>query len=416
MVLTGELAPHLLFQAGSLKLVRDSRNQLSSVTAISPGLAATYDGLTRRPQAASSGVATSYLFDGSSPVRLSGGSAGVRERLTVGGEMLTFSSTPSGQGRTDWVPLLDANGSTIAHVNSNGTLVNQYTYDPSGITSSTGGSVPDPFLFNGMEQDATLLYHAGGRYHSPRLSRSISEIGPQSGGGGGSGGNGGGGGGAGGPSGGSGGSPNLSNLFNPTPNPAYSGIGAGAALATYLLLDVAIIDGGLAFGPASWPVAAVGLAVVEILQLFDVFGDGQPEVNHKRLEPGHSIPYWAITDVRDDSEVQSQQQLGHVPFYNRPGVGYNYCGADQNPGNPKATDPTDVCCKAHDICYGKAGLSGADVNVANPGLGAGPEQRACDAALMVCLHDDAQPPLSAYERQVQGNMGRLFGYDRFQLP
>jgi hypothetical protein len=41
-------------------------------------------------------------------------------------------------------------------------------YDPYGLTTSSGGTVYDPFLFGGMEQDMTGPYYSGGRYQSPR--------------------------------------------------------------------------------------------------------------------------------------------------------------------------------------------------------------------------------------------------------
>lgn len=147
----------------------DARNQLSSVTAVSPGLAAIYDALGRRRQATSSGSTTTYLHDGGKPVRLSNSISGVSDLLTVGGENLTFSN-PSGT----WVPLLDAKGSTIAHVGTAGTVVNSYTYDPFGNSTVTGASVPDPFRFQGIELDATGLYHTDARYYSSRLHRFLS--------------------------------------------------------------------------------------------------------------------------------------------------------------------------------------------------------------------------------------------------
>src|SRR5271168_831455 len=51
----------------------DSRNQLSSVGTISPGLTPTYDALSRRRIAASAGNSTYYLHDGSMVVHSTAG-------------------------------------------------------------------------------------------------------------------------------------------------------------------------------------------------------------------------------------------------------------------------------------------------------------------------------------------------------
>ena len=244
----------------------------------------------------------------------------------------------------------------------------------------------DPFLFSGMEQDVTGLYYSGGRYQSPRLSRSISEIGPQTGGGSGGGTTGR----ASGPSGGSGsggGSLSFGETLgqNAANNAARTAIAnaAGfaaqaAAQATVALLNALIPELGLSVPAIGLPVAAATLILEDVLGT-DFFNfSGTPWMNPKRYEPGHPIQ-WSLLGL--DGELNSGQERGYltVQFH-----GYNYCGPGNN-GGPTTLGTLDACCRQHDDCYDQNHLSKNNVLPGHPGAGAGSAQRRCDQALCDCM-------------------------------
>jgi hypothetical protein len=88
--------------------------------------------------------------------------------------------------------------------------------------------------------------------------------------------------------------------------------------------------------------------------------------------------------------------------------GYNYCGPGNN-GGPTQPKTVDDCCKDHDNCYGKSGLSAGNVSIYPPGKGAGPAQRICDQALCNCLENNALPS-GPYDLTVMGGAMYLFCY------
>jgi RHS repeat-associated protein len=76
---------------------------------------------------------------------------------------------------TGSVALLEnALGSTIALVNSAGSLATQDTYEPFGKTSAGGASTTNPYAFAGRGLDPSGLYFMRARYYNPLLSRFIS--------------------------------------------------------------------------------------------------------------------------------------------------------------------------------------------------------------------------------------------------
>jgi RHS repeat-associated protein len=81
--------------------------------------------------------------------------------------------------RTDssgsFTPLKDALGSTIALVDSNGSVKTSYTYDPFGGTSVTGSGNSNEFQYTGRENEGNGLYFYRNRYYSPLLGRFINE-------------------------------------------------------------------------------------------------------------------------------------------------------------------------------------------------------------------------------------------------
>jgi RHS repeat-associated protein len=92
-----------------------------------------------------------------------------------------FASTDS----TGSVALLrDALGSTIALVNSSGSLATQDSYEPFGKTAISGSATTNPYAFAGRELDTSGLYFMRARYDNPLPSRFISSdrLGPGGGG------------------------------------------------------------------------------------------------------------------------------------------------------------------------------------------------------------------------------------------
>ena len=62
----------------------------------------------------------------------------------------------------------------MAVTDSSQALQDQYTYDPYGNTSDSGGSSANPFQFTGRENDGNGLYYMRGRYYAPAIGRFIS--------------------------------------------------------------------------------------------------------------------------------------------------------------------------------------------------------------------------------------------------
>jgi hypothetical protein len=145
----------------------------------------------------------------------------------------------------------------------------QFTYDPCGNPTTTGTASQYPFLFRGMEYDATGLYYGGGVYYSPNLGRPLQQVTP------------------GGPGGGQGGInasfPSSQGGGGGLSNAGISanlGIGAGYGLLSYFGGSLAAWFFGVEAwgGPIAWAATAVGLAVAALLDLFgfDLFGGGSP--------------------------------------------------------------------------------------------------------------------------------------------
>ncbi len=148
----------------------DERNQLSSVNTPSD-YQYFYDALGRRETADNFGLITGYLYDDINVVEATGNNAA--NYLSMPGSSEVFAIL---QGSTTTVPLHDVLGSAIGLVNSSGSLATQYTYEPFGRPTTTGAASSFPYLFAGMEYDATTgLYHTPARYYSPVLQHFLSE-------------------------------------------------------------------------------------------------------------------------------------------------------------------------------------------------------------------------------------------------
>ncbi len=75
-------------------------------------------------------------------------------------------------GSNHYYYLTDALGSVVAVISGDGlTVSNRYGYDPYGNTTSTSGSVANPWRFAGGYLDSTGLIKFGARYYDPALAR-----------------------------------------------------------------------------------------------------------------------------------------------------------------------------------------------------------------------------------------------------
>jgi len=120
------------------------------------------------------GSITQFEYEGLNPVQELDGAnpANVTANLLTGlGIDERFSRTDS-SGAMDF--LTDTLGSTLALADATGTVQTQYTYDPFGGTSSSGGSA-NSYQFTGRENDTTGLQFSRSRYYSPSLQRFISQ-------------------------------------------------------------------------------------------------------------------------------------------------------------------------------------------------------------------------------------------------
>jgi RHS repeat-associated protein len=88
---------------------------------------------------------------------------------------------------------------------------------------------------------------------------------------------------------------------------------------------------------------------------------------------------------------------GKAPWYG------NYCGPGNNPGAP--IDELDRACKAHDDCYGAAGLAARDVIITPPDPGRC-QQAVCDEVLCAAARNFV--PITAKQRVARRSVIALF--------
>ena len=111
---------------------------------------------------------TSYQDDntGLSAVATSAGTTSITNGPN--GELMSERVT----GRGTYYYLFDGLGSVVGLTDSSGNLVNTYSYDPYGNSTSKSEQVPNPFQFTGALLDSsTGLYKLGERYYDPSIGR-----------------------------------------------------------------------------------------------------------------------------------------------------------------------------------------------------------------------------------------------------
>jgi RHS repeat-associated protein len=63
----------------------------------------------------------------------------------------------------------------VALADGSGILQTEYTYQPFGATTTSGGTTTNAFGFTGRETDGNGLQYYRARYYDPRIGRFISE-------------------------------------------------------------------------------------------------------------------------------------------------------------------------------------------------------------------------------------------------
>lgn len=149
----------------------NDRNQLASMAG--PGLSAsfTYDSFGRRIGKTINGSTTEFVYDGYNAVQEKTGGTPSANMLTGDLDQVFTRSDSSGTKHF----LTDAIGSTLGLTDAAGNQSVQYTYDPFGNTTSTGGTSSNSSQYTGRENDSTGLYYYRARYYSATLQRFISE-------------------------------------------------------------------------------------------------------------------------------------------------------------------------------------------------------------------------------------------------
>jgi RHS repeat-associated protein len=149
---------------GSNGFTWNARNQVAALN----NLTLQYDAFGRRTK---NPAGTSFSYNGANVIQELLGST-VTANLLSGGVDEVFTRTDSSGSFT---PLKDALGSTVALVDSSGTVRTTYTYDPFGNTSVSGNSNSNGFQYTGRENEGNGLYFYRARYYSPLLGRFLSE-------------------------------------------------------------------------------------------------------------------------------------------------------------------------------------------------------------------------------------------------
>ena len=136
-----------------------------------------YDALGRRNQLTTAFTNITYQYDDLNIAETWFNGLTGQASTYLGGlgldELFSFTFLNGTTNTTDSL-LRDPLNSAVAVTDSSQALQDQYTYDPYGNTSDSGGSSANPFQFTGRENDDNGLYYMRGRYYSPAIGRFIS--------------------------------------------------------------------------------------------------------------------------------------------------------------------------------------------------------------------------------------------------
>jgi RHS repeat-associated protein len=149
----------------------NTRDEMVSMSG--PGLSASfqYDALGRRINKTINGTSTTLVYDGANAVQEKSGSQ-VTANILNGGIDEVFQRI---ELDGTWSPIVDMLGSTWALTDTAGAAQTQYTYEPFGKTTTSGGSSSNSAQFTGRENDGTGLFYYRARYYSAASQRFVSE-------------------------------------------------------------------------------------------------------------------------------------------------------------------------------------------------------------------------------------------------
>jgi RHS repeat-associated protein len=153
---------------GTNAYVWNGRNQLASMNSGADSFQ--YDPFGRRVSKTILLTTTNYLYDHGNVAQEISGTTPTANLLT--GDSDEYFQRTDSNGAASF--LTDALGSALAVTNSSGSTLAQYTYEPFGNTTITGGSA-NPYQYTGRENDGTGLYFYRARFYSPILQRFVSE-------------------------------------------------------------------------------------------------------------------------------------------------------------------------------------------------------------------------------------------------
>lgn len=157
---------------GTRSYVWNARGELSQIKQGGAVVASyAYDALGRRvSKQIDGGTSTAYLYDGLDTVQETQG--GTQNSLLIG--LGVDERYARNEGSTRAYFLTDLLGSTVGLTDVNGAWLQQYSYDPYGVTTATTAAT-NPYQYTGRENDGGGLYYYRARYYSAGMGRFISE-------------------------------------------------------------------------------------------------------------------------------------------------------------------------------------------------------------------------------------------------
>ena len=158
----------------------DARGHLQQAGTGAATVDFSYDALGRRYQVVTAFTNITYQYDDLNIAETWFNGLTGQASTYLGGlgldELFSFTFLNGTTNTTDSL-LRDPLNSAVAVTDSSQALQDQYTYDPYGNTSDSGGSSANPFQFTGRENDGNGLYYMRGRYYV-RPSRASSRATP----------------------------------------------------------------------------------------------------------------------------------------------------------------------------------------------------------------------------------------------
>ena len=154
---------------GTFTYAYDYENRLITANKTGTSAAYKYDSFGRRIEKTVGSASTKFLYDGDQIIAEYDSSGNISAKYIFGpGIDEPISITKEGQ---TYYYHSDGLGSVTCLTDSNGTIVESYSYDVFGRPSVTS-SLGNRFMFTGREYDAeTDLYFYRARYYSPRIGR-----------------------------------------------------------------------------------------------------------------------------------------------------------------------------------------------------------------------------------------------------